>query len=62
MSKEELLLKAYIATLVAALEAIAMLKGIDGTFFGITMALLGALAGVSIENILKQAKNKKEGQ
>jgi len=38
---------------IAILEIIALLKGIDGTYFSLVLAVIGGLAGYGIKSIKK---------
>lgn len=37
---------------VAVLESVAMLKGIDGKLFSLSLAVIGALAGLKMRDLL----------
>jgi len=44
----------FIAFLIAILEILAIIKGIDGTMFGLTTAGLGTIDGYVLKGFLKR--------
>jgi len=47
-----------IASLIALLEVVALIKGINGTMFGATMAALGGIGGFLVKGFLKDSGKK----